>query len=35
MIAENQIAFYERDLNWVRQLRHELGNMQTEEHDYD
>jgi DNA-binding PadR family transcriptional regulator len=27
MIAENQIAFYERDLNWVRQLRRELGDM--------
>jgi PadR family transcriptional regulator, regulatory protein AphA len=28
MIAENQIAFYESDLNWVRRLRHELRDME-------
>jgi DNA-binding PadR family transcriptional regulator len=35
MIAENQIVFYESDLNWVRKLRRELGARHREEKAHD
>lgn len=33
MIAENQIAFYESELAWVRRLRRELGERQENKYD--